>query len=151
MSYTQRILNKQIKTKIERLKEIEKTYTDIVLVNGGKWSLEALVEIGKAYDNYAQTIVNSYIPDAFDEDQAELYKMRLEDQSFSYKKKGMAFYAKAIEVAFQNSLYTNATEYAWKRLGEFDPGQYSKREEDVLKPTYLSQSSRSRELIKEAK
>ena len=142
--YVQRVLNKQIKTKIEKLKGVRETYEKIVLVKGGKWSLEALVEIGKAYDNYSETIVNSYVPTFLDE---EIYKMKLEDQAFSYRQKGIAFYEKAVEVAFQNSLYTKATEYAMKRLGEFDPERYSKREEDILSPNYLSKSTRTRALI----
>ena len=73
--------------------------------------------------------------------------MKLEDQAFSYRQKGIAFYEKAVEVAFQNSLYTKATEYAMKRLGEFDPERYSKREEDILSPNYLSKSTRTRALI----
>jgi hypothetical protein len=143
-AYVQRVLNKQIKTKIEKLKEIRETYQKIVLVQGGKWSLEALVEIGKAYDNYAETIISSYVPKFLDE---EIYKMKLEDQAFNYRQKGIAFYEKAIEVAFQNSLYTKATEYAMKRLGEFDPERYSKREEDILQPSYLSKSTRNRAFI----
>jgi tetratricopeptide (TPR) repeat protein len=143
-AYVQRVLNKQIKTKIEKLKEVRETYQKIVLVQGGKWSLEALVEIGKAYDNYAETIISSYVPKFLDE---EIYKMKLEDQAFNYRQKGIAFYEKAIEVAFQNSLYTKATEYAMKRLGEFDPERYSKREEDILQPSYLSKSTRNRAFI----
>jgi|GEM_PF-1179493 len=142
--YIQRVLNKQIKGKIEKLREVEATYVKIVLIQGGKWSLEALVEIGKAYDNYAETIVNSYVPEFLDE---EIYKMKLEDQSFSFKQKGITFYDRAIELAFENSIYTKATEYAMKRLGEFDPERYSKREEDILSPIYLSQDQRTRTLI----
>ena len=39
--YIQRVLNKQIKAKIEALRAVEATYVKIVLIQGGKWSLES--------------------------------------------------------------------------------------------------------------
>ncbi|MEC7986250.1 MAG: hypothetical protein VX278_13880, partial [Myxococcota bacterium] len=147
----QRILNKQIKDKLETKKEVEKLYTEIAFeLEGGKWSLAALVEIGKLYDNYAETIENSYVPSFFDEGQAELYKMQLQDQAYNYKQNGIKFYEKAIELAFEFSIYTEATEYAMDRLGKVLPDQYSAREEDVIPPGYLSSTQRTRSLIQTA-
>ena len=73
--------------------------------------------------------------------------MQLEDQAYNYKQKGIAYYEKAIELAFQYSIYTEATEFAMQRLGEVLPDQYSGREEDIIPPGYLSSSQRVRSLI----
>ena len=82
-------LKSQLKAKQEGLKTTVEKYTEVVTMNGGEWKLAAVVEIGKAYDNYAETIINSYIPVYLSEDQAEMYKMNLEDRSYQYQQQAL--------------------------------------------------------------
>ena len=43
-------------------------------MNGGEWKLAAVVEIGKAFDNYAETIINSSSASATEKSKAHITK-----------------------------------------------------------------------------
>ncbi|MBM76631.1 MAG: hypothetical protein CMK59_14590 [Proteobacteria bacterium] len=139
-----RALKKQLKVKTEGLQKTEEKYNEVIAIGGGEWTLAAVVQIGRAYDNYAQTIQNSYIPTYLSEDQKELYNMQLEDRTYQYQQKAIAYYQKALEVAFELNLYNETTAFATRRLGELRPEEYQPLTEDLLDPNYLSTQIRSR-------
>ena len=70
-------MNQQITKKQKSLKELETQFTEVAQMVAGKYTIAAIVELAKAYDNYGDTIKNSYVPSFLDEDQAELYRCNL--------------------------------------------------------------------------
>ncbi|MEC7983678.1 MAG: PEGA domain-containing protein [Myxococcota bacterium] len=99
--YIQRVLNKQVKAKIEALKQVvEELVNRFISKQSTPLDLNvyALAMVYLAYENYAETILTSYIPTFFDEMQVEIYKMQLEDQAFQYRKQGRAYLVKASEL-----------------------------------------------------
>ena len=116
----------------------------------GKYTLASIVELGHAYDNYAETIKNSYIPAFFDEDQAELYKMQLEDQAYTYHEKATAAYIQALEFANKYHVYTESTAEATRRLGELRPDEYPELTETLLKPEFLTSKDETRTFLIDA-
>jgi len=116
---TKTILNKQIKDKKEALTELERQFLEVAQMFAGIYTVAAIVELGHAYDDYAETIKNSYIPSFLDEDQSELYRMKMEDRAYPYQVKATTAYLQALEFANKYHVYTDATAEATRRLGEF--------------------------------
>ena len=116
----------------------------------GKYTIAAIVELAKAYDNYGDTIKNSYVPSFLDEDQAELYKMQLEDQAYPYYENATMTYQKALEFAFEYNLYTDATAEATRRLGELRPDEYPELTELLPEAEFLTEKTETRTYLQSA-
>ncbi len=149
-NYIKKTLNKQIKAKKESLTELEKQFVDVAQMVSGKYTVAAIVELGHAYDNYAETIKNSYIPSFLDEDQAELYRMKMEDQAYPYHEKATQAYIQALEFANKYHVYTEATAEATRRLGELRPDEYPKLTELLLQAEYLTSKKETRTFLIDA-
>jgi hypothetical protein len=58
-----KVLQNQFIKKSTRQKELVTSFQEIVSLNAGKWSLAALVEIGKFFDNWSDVIIKLYVLD----------------------------------------------------------------------------------------
>jgi hypothetical protein len=132
------------------LKDLEKQFTEVANMVAGKYTISAVVEVAKAYENYGDTIKASYIPDFLDEDQKEIYRMQLEDQAYPYYERATGYYQKALELAFQFNLYTDATAEATRKLGTLRPQEYPELTEIVLPADFLTSKKTSRNYIESA-
>ena len=85
-----RVLNQQIFTKLLGLNHISDSLSK--KISGESLSdiqkIDNLITLYLAYNNYAEAIGSSYIPDFLDE---KLYKIFLEEQAFQYRKFGKEF------------------------------------------------------------
>jgi len=149
-NFIKSVLNKQITKKQTALKDLEAQFTEVAQMVAGKYTIAAIVELAKAYDNYGDTIKNSYIPSFLDEDQAELYKMQLEDQAYPYYENATLTYQKALEFAFQYNLYTDATAEATRRLGELRPDEYPELTELLPQAEFLTEKTETRTYLQTA-
>ena len=149
-NFIKKTLNKQITEKKNALSELETQFVDVAQMAAGKYTLSAIVEIAKAYDNYADTIKNSYVPSFLDEDQAELYRMQMEDQAYPYYEKATATYQQALDFAFKYNVYTDATAEATRRLGELKPDEYPELTEELLKAEFLTSKEQTRTFLENA-
>jgi cellulose synthase operon protein C len=155
--YIQSVLTKQIKKKLEALGELETQFVEVAQMTAGKYTLAAIVEIGNAYDNYAETITNSYnifaddSREFYDEGMAEIYQMQLEDQAYAYQEKATAAYIQALDFAFQYNVYTEATADATRRLGELRPDEFPELTESILSPEFLTAKEETRTFLEDAK
>ena len=149
-NYIKKTLNKQITAKKSALMDLETKFVDVAQMAAGKYTLSAIVEIAKAYDDYANTIKNSYVPSFLDEDQVELYKMQMEDQAYPYYEKATETYQQALDFAFKYNVYTDATAEATRRLGELKPDEYPELTEDLLKAEFLTSKEKTRTFLENA-
>ena len=62
----------------------------------------------------------------------------MEDRAFPIREKAISFYNKALEEAYKNSIYTDSTAEAARRLGELKPTEFTQLTETVPQPNYLS-------------
>ncbi len=148
--YISSVLNKQITKKQTALKDLETQFTEVAQMVAGKYTISAIVELAKAYDNYGDTIKNSYVPSFLDEDQAELYKMQLEDQAYPYYENATLTYQKALEFAFEYNLYTEASAEATRRLGELRPDEYPELTELLPEAEFLTEKTETRTYLQSA-
>ena len=90
------------------------------------------------------------MPNILAEDQAELYKMQLEDQAYTYHEKATAAYIQALEFANKYHVYTEATAEATRRLGELRPDEYPELTESLLTPEFLTSKKDTRTFLIDA-
>jgi tetratricopeptide (TPR) repeat protein len=148
--YIKSVLNKQITKKQQALKDLETQFTEVAQMVAGKYTIAAIVELGKAYENYGNTIKDSYIPSFLDEDQQDLYRMQLEDQAYPYYENATVTYQKALEFAFQFNLYTDASADATRRLGELRPDEYPELTEMLPSAEFLTEKTSTRTYLQTA-
>lgn len=87
--------------------------------------------------------MGSYIPSYLTEDQAELYKMALEDKAYPATEKAVAAYDAALNKAYELSLYNEHTAEATRRLGVLRPSDYPGLFETIPEARYAAPSESS--------
>lgn len=131
------------------LQAIEAKYAEIVNTGAGEWGLAALINLGKAYENMGDSLMNSHIPSYLTDDQVEFYMMNLEDKAYPQEEKAVEAYALALQTSYNLNLYNDNLAFATRRLGELRPDQFPGLEETVLEPNYTSSSSKSATFVEE--
>ena len=92
-------------------------------------------------------LANSYIPDYLTADQAEMYKMGLDDKAYLQEEKAVEAYRLALEKSFELNLYNDNTAYATRRLGELRPDEFPQLTEELLDAQYTSSSISDRTFL----
>ncbi|HCH62418.1 MAG TPA: hypothetical protein DFR83_06415, partial [Deltaproteobacteria bacterium] len=144
---TNTVLKDQLVSKAKALGEVEAKYIEIVKMGAGEWGLAALVQAGKAYEDMANSLVNSFIPSYLTEDQVDLYKMGLEDKAYVQTEKAVNTYAQALGEAYKYNVYDDNTAFATRRLGELRPEDFPVLIEELDLPRFTARSSVQRSFI----
>jgi len=144
-----KLLKEQLVGKAKAIVALEATYNKIIGTGAGVWGLASLVRLGRAYEDLADTLLNSYVPTYLTEDQKEIYHMALEDKAYQPKLKAQAAYQAALGKAFDLSIYNDETAIATRRLGVLAPDEYPGLFETIPAPRYSSPSVTSVSFEKE--
>jgi hypothetical protein len=136
-------LNKKIKAKRESFTTLRTDCEDLFKLGGidwgaGKWSLAAVMELGKAEENYADVLKNTFVPGFLSEGAQEMWVMQWEDRSYPHLQSAIGWYEAVLNKSNNADTYTEATGYAAKRLGELKPEEYPSLDEELLNSDYLS-------------
>ena len=138
-----KLLGDNLLKKVRTLKEIETLYAAIVGTGAGEWGLAALVNLGMAYENFAVSMVNSYVPSYLTADQGEFYKMDLEASAYQQEEKAVEAYSVALDKSYELNLYNDKLAFATRRLGELRPEQFPGLEETLMEPNFTSASGKA--------
>jgi tetratricopeptide (TPR) repeat protein len=134
------VLKAQLIAKAKAVQAIEARYIEIVKTGAGEYGVAALVDLGKLYENLAESLRTSYVPPSLNEEQREFYADSLEDKAFPNDEKATQAYTQALQTSYRLNLYTDNTAYAVRRLGELRPADYPGLNEDMLTPRYTSKA-----------
>ena len=132
------ILKDQLVSKAKAVQEIEKAYLDIIKLGAGEYGLAALVDLAGLYENLADTLRTAYVPPKLTADQAELYKMGLEDKAYPNEEKAVQAYSQALGKSYELNLYNENTALAVRQLGVLRPFDYPGLSEDLITPRFTS-------------
>ena len=113
---------------------------EIIQTGAGEYGLAALVDLGQLYENLAQTLRSAYVPPKLTEDQAELYKMGLEDKAYPNEEKAVQAYTQALQKSYELNLYNENTALAVRQLGVLRPLDYPGLSEDLIDPRFTSKA-----------
>lgn len=134
------ILKNQLVGKAKAVQEIEQSYLEIIQTGAGEYGLAALVDLGQLYENLANTLRGAYVPPKLTEDQAELYKMGLEDKAYPNEEKAVQAFTQALQKSYELNLYNENTALAVRQLGVLRPHDYPGLSEDLITPRFTSSS-----------
>ncbi|TVQ91786.1 MAG: hypothetical protein EA397_09325 [Deltaproteobacteria bacterium] len=138
-----RHMTAQLKAKQDEIKKVEESFKEIIKTGSGPWALAALVSLGKAQENMADTLLEGDIPYYLTQDQAEIYRMGMQDRAYPRTQAAIQLYQAALEKAYELTLYNEDTAFATRRLGDLAPDDYPGLEETILEPNYVSSKTRT--------
>jgi hypothetical protein len=123
--------------KLEVAQKAQKIYEEVILFKRPDWAIAALYKIGSQYQNFAETVRNSPIPDRLTFRQKELYKGMLEDRAVQVEKKAVKAYKRAINVAKKERWFNEYSRKAEVQLSDLRPKQYGEPAEIRAEPKHF--------------
>ena len=133
-----RILTEQLRAKTEALTALEIAYAEVIETGSGPWGVASLVGVGQAYENLAETLLESHIPSFLTPEQAELYRRDLKDRADLMRIKAQAAYETAHQKAVELDVYDDSNALALERLQALDPHTWPTIDEELPEPGFTS-------------
>jgi tetratricopeptide (TPR) repeat protein len=124
-------MKKQVRDKQQGFGQVAAVYAEVIQTGSGEWGLAAMVALGKAQENLAQTLLDGDVPSFLNAEQAEAYRTLMTDIAYLRIDEAVQLYAGALDQAYGLTLYNDDTAYAARRLGELRPADYPRLEEEV--------------------
>lgn len=124
--------------KMEVAEEAQKIYEEVIKFRRPDWAIAALYRIGSQYQNFAETIRNSPIPDRLNFNQTEIYKGLLEDKATVVEDKAVSAYKRAIDTAKNERWFNDYSRQAEVELAKLRPKEYGEPAEIRAEPTHLA-------------
>jgi tetratricopeptide (TPR) repeat protein len=137
--------------KMKVAEKAQKIFEEVIRFGRPDWAIAALYRIGSQYQNFANTIRNSPVPDRLTVDQEEIYKGLLEDKATIVEKKAIDAYARSLEVAKKESWFNEYSKKAQIELGKLDPKNYRKPSELRAEPNHFNPGFARSEFIEKVK
>jgi tetratricopeptide (TPR) repeat protein len=128
---------RQVRAKAQALAELERANAAVIQVGDGGWGLAALVRLGGAYEHMAACLRGAWVPPWLTTEQAELYRLRLEDEAWLQEEKAVGAYRRAVERSRELAVYGEAVGEASRRLGTLRPEEHPEAWEDLLAPRFI--------------
>ncbi|MFH1464693.1 MAG: tetratricopeptide repeat protein [Pseudomonadota bacterium] len=129
----------RVQAKGAALREVEQAQARVLEAGAGGWGLAALVRLGGAYEAMAVSLRGAWVPPWLTEDQAELYRMGLEDEAWRMEEKGVEAYAHAVVRSRELEVVGAVPAEASRRLAALRPDEHPGLGEDLLAPEFLGQ------------
>jgi len=125
--------------KLKLMEQVAGEYNKVLQLKQGEWGIAALVRIGEAYQNLAETVLNAPIPTSLrTEQQKQLYRAALKDRAFPLQDQAADALEQALGRSYELGIYNNFTALAASRLAELRPKEYPALTERLDKPDRLS-------------
>lgn len=145
-SQEDRLLAKQLTTKLDALRDLKERYTEVVNVAGGEYSVRAAVRLGELFDDMAVTFAESHVPTYLTPEQREFYLMNVNDRVWQQEELAVEYYSFAVEAGHAALFYEGPVVFASERMSALRPMDFPPLEEELLEPEYLDSAQRTRAL-----
>jgi tetratricopeptide (TPR) repeat protein len=96
-------------------------YEDVILLQTSSWAVASLYRMGYVFEDFAETLRESSIPEHLDAEQQELYRDLLEDHAQDFEAPAIERYEKTI---IEPDFISHHSYLAAKRLFELRPDEY---------------------------
>jgi len=118
-------IQRDLASKQQALQRLEKAYTSVLAIGSGEWGIAALTRLGLAYADFARNVLESPDPPGLDEEQVAMYRGELQNLALPLEDKATEALEKALEKAYELSLYNTWTLAAQDQLNHYRPGSYA--------------------------
>ena len=137
-----RKFNASIKAKIKSRDALIKSYKDIVAIGVADWALAALYQIGEAYSDSIDKLLNAPIPkkvmgEKLTEEQRGLLRGQLAEKVRPEQEQAIEAYRVCVAKANELGVYNRWSVRALRRLQELVPEEYPPLEERLAKPKFF--------------
>jgi tetratricopeptide (TPR) repeat protein len=122
-------IRRDLKAKQAKFKQVEKAYTDVLSLGVGDWGIAALTRIGLASGDMAENILKSPDPKGLDQEQLDMYRAELENLALPLEDKCIEALEKALDKAYELSVYNDWTLAAQDKVNQYRRGSYAERRE----------------------
>ncbi|MFW6053352.1 MAG: tetratricopeptide repeat protein [Persicimonas sp.] len=131
-------LKERIKEKMKVAEKAQKIFEEVLTFKRPDWAIAALYRIGSQYQDFAETVRDSPVPDRLTEDQTEIYKGLLEDRASSIEIKAVDAYEKALEIALKRNWFNKYSKRAEIELAQLRPKDYRRPSELRAEPEHFN-------------
>lgn len=135
--------------KLTALREVEAALHAVVETRSGTWGLAAMAELGRAYENMASTLEQSYIPTYLTPEQRQIYVEGIQDGVYAQNQKAIEAYDLCLRRSFELNLYNQNSRFALASLNALDPAEHAPLVETVHVARYMTRASTARGPISE--
>ncbi|HYH95459.1 tetratricopeptide repeat protein [Hyalangium sp.] len=118
-------IRRDLAAKQREIQKVEKEYAAVLAIGSGEWGIAALTRLGLAYADFARNIIDSPNPKGLDEDQLAMYRGELENLSLPLEDKATEALEKALDKAYELSIYNEWTLAAQEQVNRYRPGAYA--------------------------
>jgi tetratricopeptide (TPR) repeat protein len=137
-SANEKQLQERIEKKMKVAEKAQKIFEEVITFRRPDWAIAALYRIGAQYQNFAETVRNSPIPERLTYDQEEIYKGLLEDRATMVENKAVTAYKQALEVALKENWFNDYSKKAEIELAKLRPREFRKPSELRAEPEHLN-------------
>ncbi|KFE69937.1 tetratricopeptide repeat protein [Hyalangium minutum] len=118
-------IRRDLAAKQREIQRVEKEYAAVLAIGSGEWGIAALTRIGLAYADFARNIIESPDPKGLDEEQTTMYRGELENLALPLEDKSTEALEKALDKAYELSIYNEFTLAAQDQVNRYRPGAYA--------------------------
>ncbi|MFW5967510.1 MAG: tetratricopeptide repeat protein, partial [Persicimonas sp.] len=140
-------LKDRLKEKVEVARDAEKIFNEVIQYRRPDWAIAALYRIGSQYQDLAENVRDSPVPDRLTADQEEIYKGILEDEASKIETRAVAAYEQALEVSRKENWFNEYSDQAEVELARLRPKEYRKPAEMSAEPDHYHPGFQRAEII----
>jgi TolA-binding protein len=141
-------LKNRLKKKADLHQELEKTYEKILDYQALQWNAACLFRIGLIYYDFARMLLDAPVPEVLDEDQADEYRLTLEQFAGPIEEKSLASLEYALRLAHEKGTYNEWSKLSAEYAAKVNPDTYPLSKEDIVKVDKVKDSLLSTNIIR---
>jgi TolA-binding protein len=141
-------LKNRLKKKAELHQELEKIYEKILDYQALQWNAACLFRIGLIYYDFARMLLDAPVPEELDEDQADEYRLTLEQFAGPIEEKSLTSLEYALRLAHEKGTYNEWSKLSADYAAKVNPDTYPLAKEDIVKVDKVKDSLLSTNIIR---
>ena len=130
-------LQEVTREKLEAANEAREIYEEVIVFGRPDWAIAALYRMGSGFQDFAETLRDSPVPDQLTAGQQEQYRGLLEDQAMLFEDQAVELYQHALYTARDANWFNEFSQQAETELAQLRPADYRQPSELRAQPIYL--------------
>jgi cellulose synthase operon protein C len=119
-----KLLGQRLKRKAEQLKRASTALLDTAKLGVAEWTTASLYQVGSIYESFAQALMSSPAPSALNAEQAEQYRMQIDEFVVPIEEKSIEAYESGWLKALELGIFNAWTAKMREALGRLNTEMY---------------------------
>jgi hypothetical protein len=117
-------LSQRLKRKADLLKRVSSALLDTAKLGVAEWTTASLYQVGSIYESFAKALVNSPAPSSLSAEQAEEYRMQIDEFVVPIEEKSIEAYESGYRKALDLGIFNAWTAKMREALGRLNTEMY---------------------------